>query len=50
MKCNFCKQEYTHQSVQKKYGTTHYADYGCCSEECYIKLMTGETPVEEKLN
>ena len=50
MKCSFCKKEYTHQSVQKKYDTTHYADYGCCSESCYIKIMTGETPVEEKKN
>jgi hypothetical protein len=47
MKCNFCRKEYTYQSVQKQYGTTHFAEYGCCSEDCYTKLLTGETPLEE---
>ena len=47
MKCNFCKQEYTYDRVKRKYGTTHYAEYGCCSEDCYKRLLTGETPLED---
>lgn len=47
MKCNHCHKEYTYQSIQKQYGTTYYAEYGVCSEECYTKYMTGEPPLEE---
>jgi len=47
MKCNFCRKEYTYESVRKKYGTVHFAEYGVCSEDCYTKLLTGEQPIEE---
>jgi len=41
MKCNWCGKNYTYDSVKKRYGTIHYAEYGCCSEDCYKNLMTG---------
>ena len=47
MKCSFCRQEYSFDSVKRKYGTTHFAEYGVCSESCYTKLLTGETPLED---
>lgn len=47
MTCNHCRQEYNYQSVQIKYGTTHFAEYGVCSESCYTKLLTGEPPLED---
>ena len=45
MKCSHCGKEYTHESVRKQYGTQHYADYGCCSEQCYTNRMTGIPPL-----
>lgn len=44
MKCNFCKQQYTFESVRKKYGSIYFAEFGCCSEECFTNSMTGQTP------
>jgi len=35
MKCNWCGKEYTHTSVRQQTGTMLYAEYGCCSEQCY---------------
>jgi hypothetical protein len=29
MKCNWCGKNYTYDSVKKRYGTIHYAEYGC---------------------
>jgi len=41
MKCAHCWKEYTYESVKRRYGTEHYAEYGCCSEECYATKMSG---------
>lgn len=41
MKCSFCGKDYSYDSVKRKYGTIHYAEYGCCSEDCYKGLMSG---------
>jgi hypothetical protein len=50
MKCNYCKKEFDSKLVAKRYGTYHYVDYGCCSENCYTKIMSGEPPLEEPKN
>ncbi|MFW6173254.1 MAG: hypothetical protein ACOC5T_05865 [Elusimicrobiota bacterium] len=39
MKCKNCGKEYTHEEVRRKCGTTHPAEYGCCSQECYDRYM-----------
>lgn len=49
MKCSFCKKEVNEQEVERVYGR-YITEYGCCSAECYTKLMTGETPLPEKNN
>lgn len=49
MKCNFCKKTVDEKEVERVYGR-YIAEYGCCSAQCYTKIMTGETPVEEKSN
>jgi len=41
MKCTQCGKEYTYESVRKRYGSTQFAEYGVCSEECYTAKMTG---------
>ena len=41
MKCNWCGKDYSYDSVKRQYGTIHYAEYGCCSEQCYTNTMTG---------
>ena len=45
MKCAQCGGDFTHDTVRQRYGTTHYADYGCCSKECYEGRMTGVPPM-----
>lgn len=41
MKCNWCGKDYDYEEVRRKYGSIHYAEYGCCSKECYTNSMTG---------
>jgi len=41
MKCNWCSRDYTREEIKRQYGTEHFADYGCCSEQCYTNAMTG---------
>lgn len=44
MKCNFCKKIVDVKEVERVYGRM-ITEYGCCSSECYTKIMTGETPI-----
>jgi hypothetical protein len=45
MKCDKCEKEYTYESVKKRFGTTQYAEYGCCSKNCYdVKMLEGFCP------
>lgn len=46
MKCNFCKKIVDEKEVIKKFGR-YITEWGCCSTDCYTRIMTGETPVEE---
>lgn len=39
--CNWCGKPYTYDEVKRKHGTIHYAEYGCCCEQCYTNVMTG---------
>lgn len=48
MKCNYCRREFNEKEVAKRHGTRHFVEYGCCSEDCYTKIMTGQPPLEEK--
>jgi hypothetical protein len=41
MKCSHCGKDYTFKSVQERYGSTYYAEYGCCSEKCYKDKVSG---------
>jgi hypothetical protein len=45
MICAHCQKHFTHDEVKRKFGTEHYADYGCCSEACYTAKMTGIPPL-----
>lgn len=41
MKCAYCGGDYTYKSVEQRFGTALYAEYGCCSKTCYENKMTG---------
>lgn len=43
MNCKFCKKEVDEKEVQRVYGK-YFSDYGCCSPQCYTKILIGEKP------
>ena len=47
MKCAFCRKEFNEKEVTRKNGCSYLVEYGCCSQECLTRLMTGETPLED---